>query len=31
MRKVFPFAGFDGVVSPTIAPSLTDQSLGLPS
>src|ERR1051326_4016625 len=31
MRNVFPLAGFSTVVWPVMAPSLTDQSLGLPS
>src|SRR5437879_3063901 len=31
MRKVLPLVGLSLVVSPTIAPSLADQSLGLPS
>src|SRR3954470_14513143 len=31
IRKVFPLVGFSAVVWPVIVPSLTDQSLGLPS
>src|SRR5436190_5335452 len=31
MMNVFPFAGLDSVVSPRIAPSLTDHSRGSPS
>src|SRR5881394_3918228 len=31
IKKVFPFAGFSGVVWPVIVPSLTNQSLGCPS